>query len=208
MSGKPNQNQNLELVTQPEEFFRELVTSALKSQKVRARAETEFYLVNLLKQFMTTENLYAQDADGTMKEEPLALMVKEAMEEQDAEAQRHMFRHVGDFSLYVAGFFGESLSRKMVDVGYYIGMGGAAYSQVAARVEEKVVRVMYGELSDRFGRFVDVIAEVSDKTSVTRTEADLLRMYDLYQNTKSARAARLLKEAGILPVDDVKKRWQ
>ncbi len=195
------------LVAQPQDYFRELVTETLDRQHVSIQPETEFYLVNLLNQFMTTDRLYARDGEGAMREEPLALMLKEAIEQPAVQAQSLMFRQVGDVSLYVAGFFQDSLARKLVDVDYYIDMGGTAYQQVATRTTEDTLRALYGELSEKFGRFVEVLAEISDKTSV-RTEKDLLRLYELWMRTGSERAAKALQEAGIIPTESVKKEWQ
>lgn len=195
----------LTLVTQPEAFFHELVTKALENRQVKPKPETEFYLVNLLNQFIFTENLYARDAKGNFREEPLALMVKEALEQPERQAQALMFRQVGDISLYTAGFFQESLSRKLVDVGYYIEMGGTAYQHVAALEGERGMRSTYVELADRFSTFVDVLAEISEATTVARSEKDLLRMYDLWLQTGSDRAAKALREAGIVPTPVTRK---
>lgn len=195
------------LVAQPQDYFRELVTETLGRQQVSIQPETEFYLVNLLNQFMTTDRLYPRDGGGAVREEPLALMIKEALEEPAVQAQSLMFRQVGDVSLYVAGFFQDSLARKLVDVDYYIDMGGTAYQQVATRASEETLRALYAELSEKFGSFVEVLAEISDKTSV-RTEKDLLRLYELWMRTGSERAAKALQEAGIIPTDSVKKDWQ
>jgi hypothetical protein len=197
----------LTLVAQPQDFFRELITEALDHQKMVVQPETEFYLVNLLNQFMTTEKLYPRDGAGSVREEPLALMVKDALEQPQPRAQSAMFRHIGDVSLYVGGYFQDSLNRKLVDVDYYIDMGGAAYQRVAVRSDEEVLRAVYQELANKFGSFVEVFAEVSDKTS-PRTEKDLLRLYDLWVRTRSGRAAKALQEAGILPNETIKKDWQ
>jgi hypothetical protein len=194
-----DRKQNLTLVAQPQEFFRELVTDAVGRQSVAIQPETEFYLVNLLHQFMIADQLFPQ--------EPLALMVKEALEQPRAEAQRSMFRKVGDVSLYMAGYFQDSLNRKLVDVDYYIDMGGTAYAQVAARVEEPASREMYEELAEKFGKLVDVLAVVSDQTQ-PKSETDLLRMYELWVRTRSERAAKALQDAGILPNDTLNKNWQ
>jgi len=197
----------LKLVTQPQDFFRELVTDALGRQKVSTKPETEFYLVNLLNHFMKTDRLYQTDGSGALKQEPLAFMIKEASEEASGEAKSAMFRHIGDVSLYTAGYFQESLTRKMVDVDYYIDMGHTAYKQVASRTEEEILRSIYKELADKFASFVEVLADVSDKTT-PRSEKDLLRLYEHWVRTRSDRAARALQEAGILPNGTVKKDYQ
>lgn len=198
---------NLTLVSQPQDYFRELVTGAMDKQKVSTRPETEFYLVNLLNQFMTTDKLYARGPEGQAKEEPLAIMIKEALEEPGANARNALFRHIGDFSLYTAGFFQASLNRKLVDVDYYIDMGGTAYQYISSRMSsgnpDATLKAVYQELAEKFGLLVDVLAEVSDKTC-QRTEKDLLRVYEVWMKTRSERAARVLHEAGILPNPTVK----
>ena len=194
MSSKPN----LTLVAHTHEYFRELVLQALGHQQINTKPEAEFYLVNLLNQFITTDRLYPKDANGNIKEEPLALMIKEALEQPKTEVQRLLFRQVGDVSLYTAGYFQDSLTRKLVDVDYYIDMGETAYKQVAALADESSRRDLYLELAEKFSCFVGVLAEVSDKTT-SKSEKDLLRMYDLWIRTKSERAAKALQEAGIIP---------
>jgi hypothetical protein len=198
---------NLKLVAQPQDFFRELVTEALGRQKISTQPETEFYLVNLLNQFIKTDRLYATDASGSFNEKPLAFMVKEAIEEPTPEAKSKMFRHIGDVTLYVAGYFQDSLNRKLVDVDYYIDIGHTAYKQVASHTDENILRAIYKELADKFASFVEVLADVSDKTT-PRSEKDLLRMYELWVRTGSDRAAKALHEAGILPNSNMKKDWQ
>ncbi|MCC7441200.1 MAG: hypothetical protein IT285_06190 [Bdellovibrionales bacterium] len=189
---------NLRLVTEPSVYFQELVSQALAERHLRPRPETEFYLVNLLKQFLSTENLFMRDSQGAMRDEPLAIKLKEALEAPDRSSQNLMLRQVGDVSLYTAGFFHESLSRKSVDVGYYIGMGGTAYQKVSAQQGEPH-RSMFAELADKFGNFVGVLSGISETALPAKTEQDLLRLYDLWLATGSDRAARALREAGIEP---------
>ncbi len=199
-------NSSLTLVAQPQDFFRELVTEALGKQKVTTQPETEFYLVNLLNRFMATESLYAPGAEGGAKNEPLALLLKEALEQPKAK-QGTYFKHLGDISLYTAGFFQASLNRKLVDVDYYIGMGGTAYQHAAAQSNEGTLRSLFGELAHKFAALVEVLAEISDKTS-PRAEKDILRIYELWIKTRSGRAAKALQEAGIVPNKTLKKDWQ
>ncbi len=205
---KGNENRTLTLVAQAQGYFHELVLSALHLQKLTTLPEAEVYLVNLLNQFMIADHLYERRGpEGVAKEEPLALMLKEALEARQAQLQASLFRRIGDVSLYKAGFFQDSLKRKAVDVDYYIDMGESAYQNVAARMEAQGLRQLYAELAAKFGDFVEVLAVVSDQTS-GRSERDLLRMYELWMRTKSERAAKALQEAGILPNNLVTKDWQ
>ncbi|MBS1963892.1 MAG: hypothetical protein JST04_16900 [Bdellovibrionales bacterium] len=207
MSKDENSALKLQLVSQPQEYFHELLSGAFNKRSLKPTAETSFYLVNLLNQFMTTDALYARDAEGRHREEALALLVKEAHELSASEEKRVIYRQVGDLSLYRAGFFQESLNRKLVDIDYYIEMGGHAYREAASRHDEKALRIVFEELAHRFGRFVDVLADVSDQT-MAKTERNLLRLYENWVQTKSERAERLLNEAGIIPNATIKKNVQ
>jgi len=193
------------LVVQPDLFFRDLIIDAMGNQSVEVQPETEVYLIHLLNRFMTTDNLYTRDENDKMREEPLALMVKEAIEEKELRQQKLLFQQLGDVSLYKSGFFYQSIQRKRVDIDYYIDMGGAAYMQVAARAEDANLQEMYQELASRFSSLVEVFAEVSDKTQI-QSEQDIIRLYEVWLKTKNSRAEKTLTEAGIVfPGSDKKK---
>lgn len=84
-----------------------------------------------------------------------------------------------------------------MNIRYYVEMGGAAYGKVALLAAAAQQRSVFEELGNKFGRFVEVLAEISDQTS-QRTEKDLLRVYDEWANTRSPRAEKMLKRAGII----------
>ena len=189
----------LKLETSAESFFFELVHGAVENQKIKIQPETEFYVVKLLSRFIFSESLYSKNSTGALEDQPLALLYKEALEAEAPPIQKTLFQNVGDISLYKAGYFQESLNRTKIDLDYYIGMGGAAYLNASKMTDEKHFQYLFGELSDKFDRFVNVLFEVSEKTSLsgTKTETDIFRMYELWTNTGSERAARVLKKSGI-----------
>ena len=65
---------------------------------------------------------------------------------------------------------------------------------------------LYRELEDRFGEFVEILAEVGDRTRPGRPQ-NLLGVYDRYLRTGSARDRDLLLRAGYLPPDRSGLRW-
>lgn len=97
------------------------------------------------------------------------------------------------------------MSRKLVDLDYYAGMGGAAYASLADCVREDAVSQVYRIFSQRFVDFVDVLAYISQQASV-HNDQGLLRLYDRYMRTGSELAKEQLIEMGVLtlPTDQAK----
>ena len=189
----------LKIETSAESYFFELVQGAVKNQNVKIQPETEYYIVKLLNRFIFSESLYSKNSEGNLEDQPIVLLYKEALEASTPPERKTLFQNVGDISLYKAGFFQESLNHAKIDVDYYIGMGGSAYLNASKITDDRHFQHLFSELADKFDRFVRVLFEVSEKTSLssTKTESDLLRMYDLWSNTGSERAARVLKKSGI-----------
>jgi len=173
------------------EYFKELVDGALSHQRLAAQELTAYYVVQLLASFLQ-RRVNAPEADQA----PLAVRLGRALDGAGIE-QRATLREIGDVSLFVSGFFAESLSRKLVDVDYYISIGGCAYNALS-RVEPDGFATVFAELGEKFGGFVDVLSEVSERTSCA-SNADLLRLYEKWQRTGSSHSGQLLVERGVVP---------
>ncbi len=177
-----------------QEFFREAVTEALSDRRLRIQEATEFYLVDLLTRFLERERLFVEEADGTVRAEPLAQILLGALREADRRARSRALRRLGDTALFVSGFFGDSLARSTVDVGYYISMGERAYGTLAGC--ERAQADLFAELAERFPDFVDLFAEIAERSSAG-TSRGLLRLYERFLATRSERVAARLRERGV-----------
>jgi hypothetical protein len=182
----------------PVEFFREQVEAACERQHVVAQPLTAYYVVNLLTDF--THLGTSAVGEAMTSDEPLALRLARAMHSGGAD-QRLAFRQVGDLSLFISGFFSDSLRRGLVDIDYYVSLGGYAYGSLAAN--EDVLSPIFAELSEKFGRFVDVLSDVSERSSLT-SDSDLLRLYERWLRTGSRRNGNLLAERGIVPNESIR----
>jgi hypothetical protein len=187
------------------DFFRELLSLAMENQRARVQHATELYLTNLLSGFVGTESLLVREDDGTLQRQPLALLLKEALE-GEGPARTRALRRLGDTSLFVSGMFAESLSASLVDIDYAIAMGTRAYDalgDVAAR-HGRGERSLWDELSEKFSQLVEVLNEVSERT-LTSSNAGLLRIYEKWIKTGSPRVATLLSQHGVPAVLAVPK---
>jgi hypothetical protein len=180
------------------EYFHDALQGALAHQHVAVEDQTEQYVVNLLTLFARSEQLFEPSADG-VRVKPLVRMLSEALEAPTQAERERGLQRLGDVSLFIAGFFAHSFARKLVDIDYHIAMGGQAYGTLAgglSRGPRRVLGRVFAELAAKFLPLVDALNEISDRAR-RYTQADVLRLYELWLKTGSPRARTLLRELGI-----------
>jgi hypothetical protein len=176
------------------EYFKQLVDEALAHQRIDVQELTAFYVVQLLAG-------YLQQRESEDSTEPLALKLARALDGGGVQ-QRTTLRQIGDTSLFVSGFFSDSLRRKLVDVDYYVSIGGYAYNALS-RQETDALSPVFAELASKFVGFVDVLSEVSERSACS-SNSDLLRLYEKWLKTGSAHSGQLLIERGVVPNASIK----
>jgi hypothetical protein len=188
-------------------YFAEVVEEACNKRKVQAPAAAKNYLVNILEHYLDARNLFETDINevtGKKTDYTLAELYLLAHQAETSERQG-LLKKLGDRSLYISGYFGDSLNRKIVDLDYYKDMGEAAYAGLADCVREDTVAQVYKIFSARFLDFVEVLTYISQQ-SMVQTDENILRLYDRYMKTGSDLAREKLIEIGVLtvPLDQAK----
>jgi hypothetical protein len=168
------------------EFFREVLTEALDSEGVRTSEHTECYLVGLLGDYAHTQ----------ITDEPLSLKLAETTSGERVQA----LKEVGDTSLYVTGFFAESLGRGLVAADYYISLGESAYRELSHRLSSSSVAEVYDELAAKFPLFVDVLASV--RSQVAFAGSDVASLYAEWQRTRAEWIEKRLRALGVIVIAD------
>jgi hypothetical protein len=195
-------DRSLVAVSSLREFFRDAFHAATERQKLEIEEQSEQYVVNLLTMFSRADALYEKTPEG-LRIRPLAHMLAEALDAPSAAARQRALQRLGDVSLFIAGFFARSFARKLIDIDYHIAMGGNAYGSLADSMQRsasgRAIGAIYAELAQKFQRLVDALNEVSEMSYV-HSDADILRLYEIWMKTGSARAHELLNRLGVRPV--------
>jgi len=176
------------------EYFRELVDDAAGQQRLGLDPMTSYYVVQLLATFARTD---AAACDVFWTDQPMGALLGEAIAAGGSE-QRRRLRKVGDASLVLSGLFPNRLRRSLVDVDYYMRIGGIAYDSLS-HDELDLFSTAFAELASRFGDVADLLGDVGDRCQLG-SPADLLRLYERWQKTGSAHCARRLVSRGVIPV--------
>ena len=195
------------LSTDLSSFFREEISGAREELNIELSDLTEFYLVNLLCEYSRRDNPVP-----TPGEEPLALIYKRALE-APLNQRLQILKNLGDLALYVSGFFADFVERSMVDLDYYVSMGGSAYSNlsdlVGAKPRGETFAEVYLQLARKFTELVDLLTQIAERSrGNVEGDAELLKLYDRWVRTKSERVHRLLLERGLIPSEGLPTEYE
>ena len=159
-----------------------LVSEAAASCECELDEDIESYLVFLLMRFMArpdlanrilaVEYLQSVTASGTLQIEKL--------------------RDVGHQCLLYSGLYPGQAGRRLVRVSYFVGLGRAAYGLLADRLRHATAD-MYAGLAEAFVAMMDVLQAM--RASGTGSPTTLLDALELWEDTRSQRALRILQAA-------------
>lgn len=181
-----------------ESFFLENVEAACKNQNVETSGASQSYLAGVLADFVRPDSL------SQALERPLTLMLDEALQTPPPDRFEKL-KNLGDGTLYVSGFFGDHLEARGVNDGFVASIGGLAYRTAGNMLRGGDSKLdLYGELAERFRTFVEVLAEVAERTSFSpRTNAGALKLYEKWLRTGNDRIARELAAKGLTPTNRI-----
>jgi hypothetical protein len=146
----------LVLANSVQAYFREALDEAIRTSNVVVTEPAQVYLIHLLNEFSRSENAFAGVDPG---EKPnLAHMLERAYSADSREALS-IFRHLGDTSLYLLGYFKESRKSRIVSDSYYKDIGAQAYSCASnlSRAHAAHSAAVFLELAENFGGLVKVL---------------------------------------------------
>lgn len=137
-------------------YFREALVSAMRQSQLSFTDAAQVYVVLLLNEFSRAEKVYT----GHLASDHLTMahMFERAFLADDHEALQ-IFRHLGDSSLYLLGFFRASQEGGLVSVSHYMDMGAASYAHASDRARAYAFSsaALFQELSHRFADLVTVV---------------------------------------------------
>ena len=121
----------------------------------------QVYIIYMLNDFTRSDRIFS----GVEYGEQIYFfdLLNRALASQDQEALR-IFRHMGDVSLYLCGFFKEFTQNKLISQSYYTDMGISAYAQ-ASEISKSYTTsnsAIFLELSDQFCNIAKVLKKITN----------------------------------------------
>ena len=176
-----------------EEIFKSIVIESLNRMNIEVSLSVQNYLGNLLHSYIQSDHLFETNTDSGKKNlTPLAHIYLKAQKVQLSE-RLFLLKQIGDRSLYLGGFFRESLNKQLISPNYYFHIGQGAYDSLAEHHPEEEI---FRELSYHFVDLMDVLSYIACKHSI-RTDEDLMQVCVKYLKTGSKIAGCQLEDCGF-----------
>jgi len=203
-SENKSQSPHLHLAQDLKSFFAEECLSIATKQGLSVPEHLSAYLGQMLARFAGSETYFVPNSDPhttkPKKEFPSIVRLWLEGQTQPAMEQLVQMQHVGDLALYTSGFFPERIQRSMLDMDFYMAVGGQAYER-AGKIRESIAQErelnVYFELASKFSELKELLAELSDRKFLF-SEADRIHLYQKWLDSRSPRIQRMLAEVGII----------
>ncbi|MCX7675059.1 MAG: hypothetical protein N2Z70_04425 [Bdellovibrionaceae bacterium] len=185
------------------EYFQKTLDQAEEVLKKNMLPAIRDYLIDVLEFHSDTRNAFPSH------EVTLAEAWLRAQNSEEVQEKMERLKLLGDRSLYISGYFGDSLQRKLVDIDYYAQMGALAFEELAILTRVETHSHVYSVLSKRFMDWVEILAYVASQSDLN-SNTGVLRLYERYLKTGSDMAYQQLVERGVvtLPKEALKKSRQ
>ena len=180
------------------EFFTERVQAALREQSIELDEASQVYLVNLLEDFTHTGNLQVGEGEGESGTPALFRLYQRAMNATAQEAA-FAYRHMGDVALVVAGMFSPHVERSLVNVDYYVKMGGSAYHRASFLDRSGMLAPALSQLARCFDKVVEVLTRIAERTTLP-VPAGVADLYARWARNPDCELTQRLMLGGAIPI--------
>ncbi len=190
----------MEIVERFEGFFVDEIESAEEKLKFKLNAHSKLYLLHLLKHLSHGGDFFYTEI---VKDKPLGVVLLEAFHKNIFERIRDL-KVVGDLSLIFSGLYPEFLTRRLVDIDYFISLGRKSYHLLSDTYSSYKTKqelfVLYSQLVEDFIKLIEVLTEISHELSFL-DETDIPKAFSRWQKTRVRRYLEILSEKKVIPID-------
>jgi hypothetical protein len=181
-----------------EGYFEGLLRGAMESEHLVLSEASSAYLVQLVSEYARRDSLHGCERSGETGTPALVWLFDRASRSTPAE-RFNSFRQLGDVALVVSGFFAGHIEHSLVDVNYYVQMGGTAYSQACALSRGGIFEEILGQLARSFRRVVEVMTRVAEQTTLP-VARDNGAIYERWERVpESQELHQRLMACGLIP---------
>ena len=190
----------MEVVKKFDGFFVDEIEAAQEKLNIEVSPHSKLYLLHLLKHLSESRDFFFSDV---VQEKPLGIVIMEALHKNLFERTRDL-KAVGDLSLIFSGLYPEHLTRRTVDIDYFIETGKRSYSLLSEAYgpyrTKQELHNLYSLLVAEFISLIEILTEISGELNFM-DEANIPRALSRWHSTRVRRYLEILNRHRIVPLE-------
>ena len=193
----------MELIKGFDGFFVDEIEAAEERLHLRLGTHSKLYLLHLLKRLSQNEDFFYSNI---IQDKPLGIVLLEALHKNLFEKTRDL-KAVGDLSLIFSGLYPEFLTRRLLDIDYFIDLGRRSfhllsdtYSSYSSKQE---LFQLYSQLVADFISLIEVLTEISNDLNFMDS-SDISKALYRWQKTRIRKYLEIIESNNIIPLTDHK----
>ncbi len=190
----------MDVVKRFDGFFVDEIEAAQEKLNIEVSPHSKLYLLHLLKHLSENRDFFYTEV---VQEKPLGIVIMEALHKNLFERARDL-KAVGDLSLIFSGLYPEYLTRRTVDIDYFIQIGRRSYSLLSEtygpyRTKRDICN-LYSMLVAEFISLIEILTEISGELNFM-DEGNISRALSRWHSTRVRRYLEILNRHKIVPME-------
>lgn len=182
------------------ELFFDLVNEFEKKLKISLSEYSKLYLMKMLEQ-LAEGNDYFNTA--VMEDKSLAEILMEAVHKNIFERIRNL-KALGDLCLLFGGLYPEFMTKKLVDIDYFINIGKNSYNLISDTYKNYTSKyelyMLYNKLAEEYLKLINILTEISDELNFLDRD-NLYKSFKRWEKTGIKKYSEMLKCNNIIPIN-------
>jgi hypothetical protein len=180
-------------------FLAQEIENAEEKLRIQLSPYSKLYLLHLMKRLSEDEDFFCSEV---LKERPLGVLLLEAVH-KDIFGKIRNLKIVGDLSLVFSGLFPEFLTRRMVDIDYFMSLGRKSYSLLSDTYSQyrtkRELFILYSQLVAEFFYLTEIMTEISDDMNFL-DRSNIENINARWRKTGVAKYLEILSQNEIVPI--------
>ncbi len=189
----------MDVVDRFDDFFIDEIEAAQKRLQINLSPQSKLYLLHLLKHLSESSDFFYSEV---VQDKPLGIVLMEALHKNLFERSRDL-KAVGDLSLIFSGLYPDHLTRRTVDIDYFIDTGRRSYSLLSQMYgpyrSKQGLHNLYSMLVAEFVSLIEILTEISGELHFM-DETNIVRAFARWRSTRVRRYRQILKRHNIIPL--------
>lgn len=182
------------------ELFFNLILEFEKKLNIHLSEYSKLYLMKLLEELAAGSSYL----NNIVKEDKtLAETLLEAVHQTIFEKIRNL-KALGDLCLLFGGLYPEYMTKKLVDIDYFINIGKHSYNLISDTYKNNTSKydlyMLYSKLTEEYLKLINILTEISDELSFLDRD-NLYKSFKRWEKTGIKKYSEVIKSNNIIPIN-------